>query len=638
MIGLDLSDQRSCFTAVPDFSRLFAIPGTPSPNAIQQASLAVPLDEKLVVIESETGSGKTEAALLRYAHMFEAGLVDGLYFALPTRAAASQLHRRICRFSDNLFPAQHIPSPVLAIPGYLRAGMTEGKHLPDFQVWWEDEPNETLRNKRWASESSKRFLAAQIAVGTVDQAMMAALRVKHAHMRAACLARNLLIVDEVHASDPYMRIILKALLDAQLGAGGYVILMSATLGSVARYHWTSTTRSPVSTHAISLNEAIQVPYPAITTLDAGSENNLAVGENDKQKDVQLHAMQDMEDVTHVAQFALKAARQGAKVLVIRNTVVFARRTQLALEEQAKQSERMLLFQCKGTTTLHHGQFADTDRKLLDQEVENVLGKERPQGGRIVVGTQTLEQSLDIDADLLITDLCPIDVLLQRIGRLHRHRRTDRPTGFQTPLCAVVLPSGYDLSPILDERLNGLGPHDHVYQDLRILQATQDLVMTHCRSQSPWRIPEMNRELVEKATHPDALQTITDMHGPKWRNHALEIEGLKLADGLTARHAILNRDKTFCEDNQDVVFGDMEERIRTRLGDEGIEIWLEPAPVSPFSTSAAIKCLILPERYVAGVIQNKDPIACCLSDDGFEFRIGKRQFKYDRLGLQQVATG
>ena len=111
------------------------------------------------------------------------------------------------------------------------------KHLPDFEVSWDDSPDVEAGKRRWAAESTKRFLAAQIAVGTVDQAMMAALQVNHSHMRAACLARNLLVVDEVHASDPYMRVILEALLNAHLDAGGYALLMSATLGSAARRQW-----------------------------------------------------------------------------------------------------------------------------------------------------------------------------------------------------------------------------------------------------------------------------------------------------------------------------------------------------------------------------------------------------------------
>ena len=218
-VGLDLSQQRAATAGgLPDFAQLFDF----GANPIQRAAVQdVPLDERLVVIESETGSGKTEAALWRFARMYEQGLVDGLYFALPTRAAATQLHGRVERFVEQLFPGDHRPETVLAVPGYLKTGDATGQHLQDYEVWWDDHPDDATRGRRWAAEGAKRYLAAQIAVGTVDQSMMAALKVKHAHMRAACLARNLLVVDEVHASETYMRGILKALLDAHLAAGGY---------------------------------------------------------------------------------------------------------------------------------------------------------------------------------------------------------------------------------------------------------------------------------------------------------------------------------------------------------------------------------------------------------------------------------
>ena len=133
-IGLNIGSQRSTFhvlPALPNFDALFGIPNA-TPNPIQHSAIAVPLDERLVIIESETGSGKTEAALWRFAHMYQDGRVDGLYFALPTRAAASQMHGRITRFIDKLFPEGVGPEPVLAVPGYVRAGAATGGHLANY--------------------------------------------------------------------------------------------------------------------------------------------------------------------------------------------------------------------------------------------------------------------------------------------------------------------------------------------------------------------------------------------------------------------------------------------------------------------------------------------------------------------------
>lgn len=170
--GLDLGEQLRQFTGAPDFGELFPLVDRP-PNAIQRATAQdVSLDEQLAIVESETGSGKTEAALWRFARMYEKGLVDGLYFALPTRAAATQLHERTTRFVERMFSGNHRPATVLAVPGYLQAGDTAGQRLQDYEVWWEDQPDDRARHLRWAAESAKRYLAAQIAVGTVDQAMI----------------------------------------------------------------------------------------------------------------------------------------------------------------------------------------------------------------------------------------------------------------------------------------------------------------------------------------------------------------------------------------------------------------------------------------------------------------------------------
>ncbi len=286
-IGLNIESQRSAFharPALPSFDALFDIPDA-TPNSIQQSALVVPLDERLVILESETGSGKTEAALMRFARLYEKRLVDGLYFALPTRAAASQMHTRLRRFITNLFSKEVSPETVLAVPGYLRAGGATGKRLPDYKVWWDDHPDGLTSQRRWAAEGAKRYLAAQIAVGTVDQAMMAVLKVRHAHMRAACLARNLLVVDEVHASDPYMRVILKTLLDIHIGAGGYALLMSATLGSATRSRWVSKQSASVANNPPSLRDAIETPYPAVTTRTGDTTS--AVNENGTEKTVRV---------------------------------------------------------------------------------------------------------------------------------------------------------------------------------------------------------------------------------------------------------------------------------------------------------------------------------------------------------------
>ena len=636
-VGLDLAEQRSAADAIPGFGDLFDIPGNPQPNAVQQeAAWETPLDEPVVIIESETGSGKTEAALWRFARMYEARLVDGLYFALPTRSAASQLHQRVCRFINKLFAAGHRPDPVLAVPGYLQAGSFTGSHLSRYEVWWEDASGHDALRQFWAAESAKRFLAAQIAVGTVDQAMMGALKVRHGHMRGACLARNLLVLDEVHASDTYMRAIIEALLDAHTGAGGYALLMSATLGSAARQSLLFRGPRQTSQTLPALEEAEAVPYPAVLTAAKMGEPVSRLAANAREKRVTVIADPNSGDFEAAAQRALAAARQGVKVLVVRNTVTFALEThQALLREAATEQDQALLFACRGVQTLHHGRFAAEDRKLLDAAVEERVGRTRESGGLVVVGTQTLEQSLDIDADLLITDLCPMDVLLQRVGRLHRHDRSgERPVGFETAVCVVLTPEGGDLGPFLKPgpNRNGLGPGGYVYEDLRVLEATRRLVAQFSESGQPWRIPAMNRMLVERATHPRILEELAVGLGDDWVAHGNDIAGEIIAEGFTARDATIRRDCSFLEG--EVAFGSLEERIRTRLGDEGVMVTFEPPPASPFDAKLRIPQLSIPYHLSRGR-SAEDPLVTVPDEGGFEFSLADARFRYDRLGLRRL---
>ena len=291
----------------------------------------------------------------------------------------------------------------------------------------------------------------------------------------------------------------------------------------------------------------------------------------------------IHEYAQVAELALRAARQDAKVLIIRNTVSNAVATQEALE-QAAGNDPALLFSVDDVATLHHSRFAPDDRRLLDAKVEERLGRIRDSGGLVVVGTQTLEQSLDIDADLLITDLCPVDVLLQRIGRLHRHRRDDRPAGHESPRCVVLTPDTGDLSPLLQGGSNrtGLGPHGYVYEDLRVLEATRRLI----RDYPEWRIPEMNRLLVENGTHPDALEAIVEELGEAWKAHALDVEGKAIAEVQGANSSVVRRDKSF--------FGIIQPRcavsVKRRrahthpLGRRGHRGGVQPAAVQPLRRS------------------------------------------------------
>jgi CRISPR-associated endonuclease/helicase Cas3 len=195
---------------LPAFDGQFPFP----PRAAQRAIDGLPrpvVDGSVVLLESETGSGKTEAALRWASRLIDAGLVDGCFFAVPLRAAAVQLHGRMQAWLDATYGKGRAEA-LLAVPGYYRMGEAEGRKLPDFQVQWSDSETEDRRSQRWAAEQPKRYAAASFAVGTIDQALLGALAVRHAHLRAACLVRHLLVIDEVHSSDVYMTTLTERLL------------------------------------------------------------------------------------------------------------------------------------------------------------------------------------------------------------------------------------------------------------------------------------------------------------------------------------------------------------------------------------------------------------------------------------------
>jgi CRISPR-associated endonuclease/helicase Cas3 len=590
-IGLDPSPQRMALAArAPTFEAAFSFRPSPAQSAFAMA------EAPLVILESETGSGKTEAALWRFVTRFRRGKVDGLYFALPTRTAAAQLWRRVDRLAKTLWPDAP-PPVVLAVPGYLdddRKGA-----LPDARDEIDRAEEDARAAPAWAAEHPKRYFTGMIAVGTIDQVLLAALRTKHAHMRGAALMRLMLVIDEVHASDRYMSALTEDLLADHLAAGGEAALLSATLGARARTRYGSIgccdNLANTASSIPPLAAAIAAPYPAITGNDRIGGVVTGIAASGRTKAVHMSVAPILDDAEAIAAEALSAATQGAKVLVVRNTVTGAIAVQEALERQTGR-DSALLFRVEGVVTLHHGRFAREDRLLLDNAVEAAVGKARPPGGRVIVGTQTLEQSLDIDADVLITDLCPIDVLLQRLGRLHRHDKEPgglldrgRPSAYRQARALVLAPSD-DLSTLLSgprrgRDAHGLGPMRDgtgvprgVYPDLIALELTRRL----CLDDPVWSIPAMNRRLVERTLHADArdafIATAPDALRPLWRKHRGDIDGVGHGDLVTGHMSALDRRKPFMHGDNGI---GPEDRFATRLGDSSLLLDLPDGTIGPF---------------------------------------------------------
>lgn len=621
-VGLDTGRLRAALDGRVDFSTLT---GGLAPRPAQEAVGAVPLDEQLVILEAETGSGKTEAALWHFARLFEAQRVDSLYFALPTRAAAKQIFGRVHRAMQRLF-GEDAPDPILAVPGYFRAGEHEGRALPGWKVRWDDDGGADERRllSRWAAESTKRYLAAAVAVGTVDQAMLAGLQVKHAHLRSAALTRSLLVIDEIHASDRYMSEVQAHLLKTHLGRGGYAMLMSATLGAVARVKWlTQRRRTP---EPPSFEAAVATPYPAVWGTRRQAPEAPRADGREKRVAMSLASSWAPEEA---ARHAIEAARAGAKVLVLRNTVTAALATFRFVQEAEGENR---LWTVKGTPTLHHSRFAPEDRELLDRAVEDALSPDpakRPSGGLIIIGTQTLEQSLDIDADMLVTDLCPADVLLQRIGRLHRHPLA-RPAEYEKPRCIVLAPEGGLGAFAAPKFENGLGMFKDgggVYQNLHACELTRRLVVDH----PEWAIPHMNRLLVESATHPERIEALNRELGPAWEEYWTRIYGAEIAEAGSARNVGLPVDRPFIDEGgRPMLFLSDEHAVRTRLGAEGARIRFTEGVVGPFGQE--VSGVTLPAHWSKHVLPPNEPIVPERAGGTLGFALGTLCFTYSSFGL------
>lgn len=585
--------------AAPSFA---VLTNHPAPRGLQAAVGDLPLDVPLAIVEAETGSGKTEAALWHFARLRSAGRVDAMYFAVPTRAAANQLFERVRGAMMRIGG----PAPVLAVPGQLRAGDAKGIMLPGFEVLWDD------GGRYWAAEHATRFLAAAVAVGTIDQALMAALKVRHAHLRGAALSRSLLVIDEVHASDAYMNVVARGLVRDHLALGGQALLMSATLGAGARCAWLG---MPLEKRGAA--EAIS--YPALWRSDDPSPISIAAAF--AQDKMVAPVLVPTMDATAAAERAVAAARDGARVLVVRNTVNDA----VAAWRVLVEADAALSLQVADGPALHHSRFAAEDRAVLDRAVEAAFGKGTSARGLIAVGTQTLEQSLDIDADLLITDLCPMDVLLQRIGRLHRHQRS-RPAGFERA-CVHVLSPPDGLDPLARTMVgeHGLGGWEKagvltgIYIDLRSLEATRRLVA----SEATWSIPADNRRLVEAATHPEALEAIEREMG--WADYTAKVVMKGLAERQHGQLLSLDRSKPYPE-----TFPEADEKVRTRLGDIGPILRLPEGTIGPFG--APITQITPPARWCAG-LSGDEAVEVDAGEEGLRLQVADRVFHYDRAGLR-----
>lgn len=435
---------------------------------------------------------------------------------------------------------------------------------------------------------------AQIAVGTIDQVLLSNLAVRHAHLRSTALLRHPLIVDQVHASDTYMTSLLELVLAVHLGAGGYALL---DVGDARGHGPLPASARPAGEPSVAGGGSGHGLSQSLLGRRRGRSDRSARRDRWSKAGGDGADRGDRRSGIHRRQ-AAAAARAGAKVLVVGNTVRGAVEVQEALEGAVSGDATTLnvLFHCEGVWTLHHGRFAREDRALLTRQLSLASVAQAADGGIIVVGTQTLEQSLDIDADLLITDLVRSTCWCRDwAGCIATTGRTGRKVTRRR--CVVLSFADRDLAPLLQRGRHGLGPMGEfrgVYPDVRVIEATLRLLKAY----PEFDIPAMNRMLVEGATHPEELDRLAAELGPAWRDHGNAVAGGKSADRSIAALQTIDRSIPFDE----LRFAGLEERVHTRFGADSRVIDFVAAgatlPVGPFGKP--VRMVTLPEHLCRGI--------------------------------------
>lgn len=406
-----------------DLAMLLGTAAAPTPLQAWAAEQTPRGGRHLYVIEDLTGAGKTEAALILAHRLMRAGAAEGLYWALPTMATANALYGRLKDRYRALFQTGGEPSLVLA---HGAADLNSG-----FQASIGRERAARYRDARYdgaaeaqdisaeafcaafvAEERKKTFLA-QVGVGTLDQALLGVLPVRHQSLRLAALARRVLIIDEAHSFDSYTGRAMERLLEFHAAHGGSAIVLSATLTRDLR-------RKLIKAYSTKAAKQLdKTCFPLVSHVIDDTLEETPVGPaRGTRRDLPFRRFDTPEDATAAL---IERAQAGYCAVYVRNTVADAIAAYDALRAMAPAGVHVDLF---------HARYAAGDRWTRETEVLKRFGKNstpEERRGRILIATQVVESSLDLDFDYLCADLCPIDLLIQRAGRLQRHdHRPDRP--------------------------------------------------------------------------------------------------------------------------------------------------------------------------------------------------------------------
>jgi CRISPR-associated endonuclease/helicase Cas3 len=480
----------------------------------------------LVFLEAPMGEGKTKTALAAAEVLAERFGLSGVFVGMPTQATADPMFTNVRAWVAATETGSE--DDVVLLHGK-RAFNPEWKAIRSgdwttadvrFRTVQEDAPGSCCANRQGPADwflGPKRGLLAHLTVGTIDQLLYAATRTRHVMLRTAGLAGKVVILDEVHACDVYMSQFLKEALHWLGQARIPVLLLSATLPPTQRAELADAYMSGATGSADGLQLPTPGGYPNVTAVWPGMASPLVAHTSTWRDDLPVRVRvlpepparrndprTDRDIEQSVIDLLTRKLADGGVALVIRNTVRRAQRTYRELAA-AFPEERVIL----------HGQLttsarADRTERLLDQ-----LGpSSTPRPDRLIlVATQVAEQSFDIDADLIVTDLAPIDLLLQRMGRVHRHTATERPGHLRQPTVYVTaMQPCFDTPPAIDRGAEFIyGRHLLLRTAAAVLDA---------ESSDGWAIPSQVPSLVaavygESDLVPDAWATAAQQAQADW---------------------------------------------------------------------------------------------------------------------------
>ncbi|MBQ2854846.1 MAG: CRISPR-associated helicase Cas3' [Oscillospiraceae bacterium] len=398
---------------------------------------------RLILMEAPMGEGKTEAGMYCAVQMLRQWKKDGFYVALPTAATSNQMVSRMEAWFQTL-------------------GIRKKVRLLHGMAWMVDDcTSEDTANSEDHDEISRwlaplrQGLLGQFSVGTIDQAMLAVTKAKYGVLRLLGLSNKVLVIDEIHSYDVYMGEFIQRLLEWCKAMEIPVVMLSATLPPKLK----AKLLAPYTKQPLSRG------YPLITAVcEDGTVEELPIEKTVKNMTVSVELLPILNDPEQIARKAAELTADGGCVCVLMNTVRQAQKVYSALES-CFDGERMLF----------HAQFPAERRKEIEETCIRKFGKDksnRPTRA-ILVATQVVEQSLDVDFDAMLTAVAPIDLVLQRMGRIFRHEDTIRPAHLQSPSQFILIPDG-----------NDFGVDGYVYPEVLLQQTIQVL-----KERDTVRIPE-----------------------------------------------------------------------------------------------------------------------------------------------------